>query len=328
MEYKPSKLPQFLGAVQDKFDERDFSFGAVVVPVEIPSWETGFDCEDKFGKLRDDAQFSTYGCVSFGGTNDLEETYLANGVPIQLSQRDAYSQIFLGGGGAQPRDFYKLVNKQGICEDSFLPTYMNGQLTETSLRYRGDITPEAIKNALEHKIDSYYSIEPNDWDLVRQAIFQNAGCGSGFRGVNASMGHFIFLSGWQMSGKYKALRYKDSYSPFKKIIIEKNGKYYLENENGAEVILFSIWTAIRNFKQNNNMPKLIRKKNTEKVYLETGRGRYWITNPEVFNDFRDNALIPDWNKIEEIDEFTSSVIGIIGDASISQMLKYYFGGIK
>jgi hypothetical protein len=33
---------------------------------------------------------------------------------ISLSIRDAYSQIFLSGGGAYPRDFYKLSNKNGL----------------------------------------------------------------------------------------------------------------------------------------------------------------------------------------------------------------------
>lgn len=76
------------------------------------------------------------------------------------------------------------------------------------------------------------------------------------------------------------------------------------------------------------MPRLVRKKTDKKVYLETSRGRYWITNPEVFNDFRNAELIPDWDKVELQDEFTTSLVGIIGNASIRQMITYYFGGIK
>lgn len=240
----------YLGCVPDEVDERDneYAFEKMTGKAKAvrPSFKDGYDAiEANKVPLDDDPQGNSYGCVAHGGTDDVETTYfIAAGRKIHLSRRDAYSQIFLAGGGASPRDFYKLANKKGICEDNFLPTYQqNEELSENWLRYRKDATEENIKNAEKYKIGAYRAIQSLDIEVMAQAIFENYGCGGGYMPCDGSMGHFIFPIGYGIKKDCYALKYKDSYSPFYKWIVLKNNKYYLDSPFGLQVKLFSFWTC-------------------------------------------------------------------------------------
>jgi len=291
-------IPKILGFYPDAIDTRDHLYEEFIAGVpsaaEMPTFDKGYDTEDVYGYLDNDDQYNTLGCVPFGGTNDLEMTFRMAGIILKLSQRDAYSQIHFDSGGASPRDFYKLANQKGICEDRFLPTYdAVGGLTEARLRDRSDITPEAIENALQNKIDEYLSISSLDMLILARAIFENGGCGGGYCGINASIGHFIFPKGYGKHNRggytYDGIKYKDS-SPmwvngqktFDKWIIKYNNKFYLDSPSGSEIILYSFWTCLKDFSK--TMEYNLRRKptDTEEVFAITkdGLAKRHIVNRE------------------------------------------------
>jgi hypothetical protein len=237
-------IPPVLGCKKDPIDERDFVYEDIMgaMPPDMPSFAQGYDTEEKYGALRDEWQGHTYGCVTFGGTNDIEMSVLvATGQKIQLSERDAYSQIYIKPNGASsPRDFYKLANQKGVCGDDFLPTNAGQDLTEEWLRNRQGESPQLITDALKWKIGPYYSITSLNIDVIAQAVFSNWGCGGAYWPYNNAMGHFIFFKGYGMFNGFKAIKYRDSYPPYQKWIYFKDGNYYLQD--GTQINLGSVWT--------------------------------------------------------------------------------------
>ena len=215
----------------------------------MPTFEVGYCAEKEIGKLRDERQDRSFRCVSEGGTADIELSILATTKKnIQLSQRDAYSQIFQPSGGASPRDFYKLANKVGICEDRFCPSYPSdgSAVQELWTRQRGSITPKRLANALQWKIGAYRSIVSMDLEVMAQAIFENKGCGGAYKPLNGQMGHFIFFNGYGIHKGYQGLKYRDSYPPYEKWIVKHKGQFYYASTNmplAVPIRLYSIWTA-------------------------------------------------------------------------------------
>ncbi len=330
------EFPPILGAVPDIPDDRDFIFEEVMgAPLpEMPSFEQGYDTEEKIGKLRDKHQGYTLGCVTFGGTNDIQMSILATAKQtVQLSQRDAYSQIWIRPNGASsPRDFYKLANQKGICEDTFLPTNAGETLREEWLRNRNDITSVAIQNALKWRIGPYYSIVSLQIDAIAQAIFQNDGCGGAYMPIGGNLGHMIFFKGYGMYHGYKSLRIKDSYSPYEKWIRCKDNKYYYSDPPDMPISLFSIWTfQAGDWGQKTMATKLVRKKNTQEVFIVLNGKRYWIKESPNFEDLKVAQPLNDiqWEKVQEIDIFTEPYEGdIIGKPNFSDYLKNLFGKVS
>lgn len=234
-------IPKNLGCIPDKPDSRDFPFE--YFGAKIPSWEEGYDVEKSVFQLRDEHQDDSFRCVSEGITNDVEMTIkVATGHEVQLSQVDVYSQIFQGSGGSSPRDGYKLAQQKGICEEKFLPAYPDsGRVSEAFSRDRSGATQEGRENALNWRIGPYRSIGPEKWDVMMEAMNVNNGCGGGYAPVSGQMGHFIFFRGYGIKDGFRALKYRDSYQPCEKWLINRNGKIF--NQAGQEVYLFSIWTC-------------------------------------------------------------------------------------
>jgi hypothetical protein len=265
MTKKILNLPLRLGAKPDPIDRRDLRYEDFIAgkarPAGMPTFEKGYDVEEAIGQLRDDHQDDSYRCVAQGGTNDVEMSILATTRKhISLSIRDAYSQIYLPGGGAYPRDVYKLANKKGICEEKYCPSYPEdgSKVSEAFSRKRGVITPEREQNALEWRIGAYRSISTLDLEVMAQAIYENHGCGGGYRFLKSNMGHFIFFNGYGMHKGYHGLKYRDSYSPYQKWMVKHNGQFYYSSTNqplAVPVQLYSIWTAEAGDNWTNNMDK-------------------------------------------------------------------------
>lgn len=77
--------------------------------------------------------------------------------------------------------------------------------------------------------------------------------------------------------------------------------------------------------------RLLRKKNTQEVFLEIGGERYWIKDAEDFNLLKRTQPIEkiEWENVEEVDDFDIPYNGkIIGSASFVDVLKQLFGKIK
>jgi len=284
------------GAIPDPEDSRDFIYEDFIAgkarPVGMPTLAQGYDAEDIFGKLRDEHQDSSYRCVAEGGTSDNEMSILAiTKRMIQLSQRDAYSQIFQSGGGASPRDFYKLANGKGICEDRFCPSYPadGSEVTEAFSRQRGDITTKRTENAKQWRIGAYRSITSLNLEVIAQAIFENNGCGGAYRPINNSMGHMIWFKGYGIHKGYQGLKYRDSYPPYEKWIVKHKGKFYYSSTNqplATEIQLYSIWTAEPgDWLKKKLMIQLKRATNEKKVFAIIGEKKYWINSWDNLEDF-------------------------------------------
>lgn len=332
-------IPVELGAIEDAPDERDFSYEDFVAgapPIVIPTFEVGFDLEEKYGKLFNDDQSGTYSCVGQGSSNDVEMDILINtGKNIHLSSKDIYRQIRGETPGASPRDAYKLLNKKGVCEDALMPTRMpSGGISEAWVSSNLEEDPETVKNALKYRIGKYYNINSYNMDIFARAIFENGGVGGGYRGVNSNMGHFIYFKGYCMWKGYKALKYKDSISGghgdgFDKYIVKVGDKFFLDSSRGSQIILFSHWTfKSGNYLIDTNMNELTRKVGTKEVFLTISGKRYWIRDAEDFEALSKAQPLQDleWNKVREVEQFTTPFDGaIIGRPNFSTMLKMLFG---
>jgi len=307
-------------------------------PITIPTFEEGFDLELKYGKLFSDNQSNTYSCVGNGASNDLEMDVLkATGKYVHLSAKYIYAQIALANGGASPREAYKLMNKQGVCEYDLLPSRMpTGRISEAFMRDRTHITEKHHESALKYRIGAYYSIRSYNMDVFARAIYENGGVGGGFRGVNSSMGHFIFFFGFCMWKGRKALKYKDSISGgyddgFTKYIVKVGDKFFLDSKNGTEIILYSHWTFESGGYKYKNMNELVRKKGTKEVFLIISGKRYWIRDAEDFKALQKAQPLKDleWANIKEVEQFTTPYEGaIIGRPNLSSFLKTIFGRFK
>lgn len=321
--------PPVWGCAEDTPDERDYKYEDVMgaAPSDMPSFEEGYDSEEKYGKLRDDHQGYSLGCVSFGSTNDMEMMIkIKTGRDINLSQRFIYSQVHLPGGGASPREAYKLLNQTGVCEEQYMPVeYGYQNLTEAKMRSKEGL--EEAKKHADYKIGAYRSVGTADLNVIAQAVFENGGCGGGYRLINQSMGHFIFLKGYGMHNGYKGIRYKDSYNPYDKWIIKKGNNFYLDRvASGQQIQLYSFWTAEAGNWAIPMDTKLVKKKGTKEVFLQVNGKRYWIKNEIAFTDLNAGGLTGSWTDITEVDEFETPYEGdIIGSPNFSDVLKNLLG---
>lgn len=295
------------GALLDPIDNRDLVYEDFIAgkarPEGMPTFEVGYDVEEVKGKLRDEHQDHSYRCVSEGGTADMEMDILARTKKqINLSQRDAYSQIYGPNGGANPRDFYKLARKKGICEDKFCPSYPadGSKVTEKWTRQRGNITQERLDNALEWRIGPYRSIVSLNLDVMAQAIFENNGCGGAYKPINNRMGHMIFFKGYGMYKGYFGLKYRDSYNPHEKWIVKHNGKFYYASTNNPlamQIKLYSIWTAEPgNYSKKKDMTQ---EKLNKLYYLGFGRSSDNDNGAKPYLNHENDFVIDELLKSEE-----------------------------
>jgi len=327
-------MPPILGCLEDEYDPRDkkYVYGNVI-GADKPPWNPGFDNEVEYSPLREDHQGKSLACVSFGTTNDMEMSVKKNlKQDISFSQRFIYSQIHLSGGGASPRTAYKLLNKQGVCEDKYMPTLVGHNLEETQIIDKIGLD-EAQKHALQWRIGTYRSIAPTNVEALAQAIYENGGCGGGYKSFGVTMGHFVFFPAYGYHKGYMGFKFHDSYAPHDKWIIFNNGKFYLDNIQGHQVQLFSMWTAEPGdnwkniIKETSNM-NLTRKRGTEEVFLNIGGERVWIKSAEDFNKLKESQPIEgvEWKNIVDVDEFDTPYNGKIhGKADFSDWIKNRLG---
>lgn len=335
------------GCIEDELDSRDDAHAYETVmgarPPEMPTFQVGYDVEETLKyELEDDSQYPTLGCVAHGGTDDVEVTYhVHTGKRFHLSRRDPYSQIHSPGGGASVRSFFKLANKKGICEDEHLPTYMpDGTLTETWLRQRSGISPDAEKNALQNRIGPYRAIQSLDVEVIAQAQLENNGCTGAYKVYGYNMGHCIFFKGYGIHGGYHGIKYKDSYPPYDKWLVTKNGNWYLDYPASSKQIkLYSFWTCEANpewKKEIINMPtQLVKKKTKKQVYILVNGKRKWITDEEELRDLYDGGIIgvgKSWNELwEDINKNAVDTLpgifegSIYGKPNFSTRLKIWLG---
>ena len=294
-------IPRNLGCLRDTKDVRDRQYVDVMgaMPPDMPSFEVGYDVEERFGALKDHPQGGAYNCVGEGSSQDINMSIkIVTGKNVVTSPRDIYSQIFLPNGGSSPREAYRLLKNIGVCEDRFLPTRPDGQyLTEQFARKRDDLLAKPVY----WKIDSYYSILSNNIAALTQAIFTNNGCGGAYFPRNGQMGHFIFFRGYGIRNGRYALKYRDSYEPFAKWICrDGNNNYYLQD--GTPIDLAGIWTAFPHKDWPIYKKKEVREEMLRAVWCAYPDLRAAFPPPKFYSPQNPNYSRADWAR-DHYDEF-------------------------
>lgn len=314
------KLPPYLGAKPDDPDEEDLIYeehiaGAVI---KVPTFAESFSNQQKYGKLIEDNQGSSYACVAEMSSNDTEMSCLiASGKRVHLDVRDLYYKINLPGGGASIRDAYKFLQKEGISETRFNPR--PEKMTERLARQRGPITNERLENAKKYKIGKYFNIKSLNPEIIAHGIFTNGGVGGGFL-VGGNMGHAVYLEGYGLREwrglKLHAIKYFDSYKPFEKWIVWYKNRIYLDSPSGSQIKLFSHWTAEPNPSWIPIMAKIFRKKRRQEVIVVIGSGAYWFKDISDFNNMASEIPWIKWENENVVDDFPEEIkkkaIRIIG----------------
>jgi hypothetical protein len=203
------------GALKRLYDPRDITLGdiAFVPDPNCPSWETGYDVEVKFGKMKREHQGNSCSCVGQGWSNYLQ---MLNQIECHsftdLSARDIYSQIFVPAGGAYIRDGAKIAVNNGVQEESDLSSYMAGNPPdEAFMRLRNDVTATGLSKALKYQskkfvfVDTFFPMTDGDWENVRQVIWQFNGFVSGYGG------HCMYASGYGLKDGKKFIKFVNSY---------------------------------------------------------------------------------------------------------------------
>jgi len=112
----------------------------------------------------------------------------------------------------------------------------------------------------------------------------------------------------------------DSYGPYKKKLAgDYNIPFALK---GILIPKFILKQSI--------MSKLIRKKNTQEVFLVLNGKRYWIKDVDNFDDLvKEQPVTVSWEQVEVVDIFTQPYGGeIIGKANLADALKIMFGKVN
>lgn len=294
------RLNGYAGCYEDRPDFRDYRYSELCgsPPVEMPSWESGFDVEKKYGALKVENQFSSLSCVSqacsyYAQMLNLIET----GKFTDLSARAIYSNIYLPNGGAYIRSGIQFIVDRGTPEEKLAPSYnANGNTDEQFMRDKSWESKEVYDNAKIYKSKSYATIsysDPNFLELCRQAIYVSHGFVSGFNG------HCLYFNSYGIKDGKKYLGYINSWGSG----WNGNGHGYLFEDQLNQ--LYSVWTLVDEPNQplppNNSMMELVKKANSEKIFAVGGGKFFWIMNADSLNRGI-NSIWSGWESIRIDDD--------------------------
>lgn len=175
------------GGIVDRVDNRDFMYDEVGgVPMNQFDWQAGFDVEVELGrKLVVKDQASSFSCGGQAWSYYAETLEaLSTKTYEPRSAKFLYSQTCVPGGGSRGRDNADIFVNQGVCKESVLSSYDNGQPPSEAFMQRSvDITTAARMDAKLSRA-SAYAQTGSDIDSVATAIQQNHGVILGIDGQN------------------------------------------------------------------------------------------------------------------------------------------------
>lgn len=225
--FKYRLFKKYKGCPKQPVDRRDVCLGDIpyTPDPDAPSWEQGFDNEKKYGKLKREHQGSSLSCVSQAWSKYLEMlNKIEEGDFTDLSARDIYSQIYLPNGGAFIRQGGKVAVNKGNCKEALMPSYENGKPpTEQFMRNRDDASEITEQDALivKAKEKRFVALSevltPDDWEHIRQVIWQFGGFVSGYKR------HCMYASAYGMKNGKKFIKFVNSYG-------EGSDRYYFEDD--------------------------------------------------------------------------------------------------
>lgn len=139
-----------LGALRDVEDSRDFQIRKVIRPVKLPP---RVDYENRMSPVRDQGERGA--CVAFAAAavKEFQEArQRRTRKEFNFSEEFLYRQIMVAGGGAYPRDAFKVMANSGVPREQYMK-YENEASDEEKLPF----TPskQAIRNALYYKTASF-----------------------------------------------------------------------------------------------------------------------------------------------------------------------------
>lgn len=223
------------GALEDIPSKKDYDaepiMGATPSP-DMPSFEEGFDLEEKYTELKQEDQGpKSWQCVGEANSYYAELlNFIETGKYINLSSKGVYSRIFIYGVGAYLRDGAKVLVNYGVPEESLVPSYKpdgttdENWVTDTSWQSKEHI----LKNARKYSAKSYAKYRGQDFDFLARMIFEN----NGF--VSGSKTHATYFKGYGIENGKRYINSKNSYG-------DRGDLKYFEGDPNP---LFSIWTLI------------------------------------------------------------------------------------
>ena len=237
--------------------EGEFGHGAIVTPTignmptvgraTIPvDWITGYSCPELVTKNQGQSSSCGGQMVAYGGEIDT-------GTP--KSAKFPYCQVFVKGGGSSEKDLLKILVTEGLCDESLLPSYEQGNPpSEYFMENNSTITPIILLNArTDQSIPEYVDLS---FDGIAEAIRDHKKCYVGLYGVNN--GYWLtadpkppvgalnpsMWAHWLMFGKYgmrngkRVLGFKNSWGN-----IGENGWQYITEDYLPYI--FSAWTSVK-----------------------------------------------------------------------------------
>jgi hypothetical protein len=249
------------GGVKDRYDNRDYQWHEVGYGTMPFDWNTGFDIESKLGfKLKVKDQNGSYSCGGQAWSYLAEVLEALNTNTYEpRSAKYIYAQTYVPSGGSAGRDNSNIFCKQGVAEESKLPSYDSGQPPQEGFMRRSeDITYEIRNNAKLSMASSYAQIG-TDIESFATAIRDNGGAIIGITGSNNgtwnSIAPFPPVPGadlwyhWIYCGKAKIISGKKHIGVFNSWgnAAGDNGWQWISEDYFKTLIyIFSGWTHVYN----------------------------------------------------------------------------------
>lgn len=234
------------GCLPDPVDERDVLLSSVQSPIDIPD-----EYKTAIKRYGIDSQNGQPSCVGNASSKVKEhQEYLDLKKVLDFSPRFIYALCKKiddwSGKGTYLRIAMKVLQKWGVClEDLFKSDY---SLPYDKFKDWKEIPDEAIKQAERYKIKTYARVD-NNWEALKQAIYQNGVVLSGATGSREgwsqlpirppkddenTWGHAIALTGYDKDYIYFVNSWSSSWGSNG---IGYFGKDYLP-------LLHSTWTSV------------------------------------------------------------------------------------
>lgn len=203
------------GCLEQPKDYRDIKLGDIpfVPDPNCPNYEVGFSNEEKRGKLKREHQGLSLSCVGQGWSKYLEMLNLIEtGKWIDLSAKSIYANIALEEGGAYIRDGAKFAVNVGCGLETIISSYNDPtQTTEAFMRDKSWLTDKiksemaAFKSKKFVYVDTAFPFTEEDWENIRQVIYQYGGFVSGWSR------HCVYAEGYGKKDGKRFIHFINSY---------------------------------------------------------------------------------------------------------------------
>ena len=295
------------GAIPRPYDPRDKIYDELVAgapSMTEEDWKKGFDIEKELNfKLPIKNQNSSSSCVSqcwsyYVGVLNLVETKRYE----EISAKAIYSQIHLPNGGAYIMDGGKLIVNWGSLEETYVPSYENGN--PPSEKFMRDLSwknPAMDKLAKILEAKEYRRIDAKDnMDLFAMAIKNNYGVVGGLYVGNSKTwrtnepkpstregGHCLYYGKFGIDEKGKYIATPNSWGERPKDALHPDGWQKLRQDYFQDIFQFDPWLLVDKPNVSGLSPEAqkVLIKNEKKIIIEgEGAGRKGIVvNGKLLN---------------------------------------------